>query len=345
MHSSPFGTLPTGDPVEIHTLENTSGLQLKVIPYGASIVSLSVPDRDGRQADVVLGFSNLAGYAAPHPYIGAVAGRVAGRISGARFTLDGITHNLAVNDPPNHLHGGTTGFDRRLWSAQPVSRSDGADSLRLAYRSPDGEEGYPGTVDVAVTYTVAKDNALVIETEAVTDKATPFSPTQHAYFNLAGEGAGTIKDHQLRIFSDTVVPTDEHFGLLDRLEPVREANDFTRSRSIGEALPGLHREHGDAYRLPRSTPGECRVAARVSEPQTGRVLTVSTTEDYVQFYTARFLDGSLTGKSGRPYGPFSGFCLECEGYANGANHPELGDIILRPGQTFRQRTIFAFSVQ
>ena len=342
MNPLSIGALPAGQIT--YTLANTSGFSLPVIPYGATVTSLLVPDRHGCLADVVLGFDNLAGYLAPHPYFGAIAGRVAGRISGARFALDGHTYELAPNDPPNHLHGGRVGFNRRLWSATPLPRADGAASLRLGYHSPDGEEGYPGRVDVAVTYTVTAGNALVMETEATTDRATPFSLTQHSYFNLAGEGTGSIEGHALQIHADDFAPTDDRMTLLGRREPVAgRGNDFNRSRRIGDALPHLFKAHGDLYFLPPLGEASPRLAAHLHEPTSGRTLTVSTTEDCLQLYTGASLDGSLTGKSGRPYGPHSGLCLECEGYPDGANTPALGDIILRPGHPLRHTTIYAFT--
>lgn len=349
MLALPYGALPSGETVEAYTLTNAGGFSLQVITYGATVTSMRVPDRHGRLADVVLGFGHLRSYLAPHPYFGAIVGRVAGRITGARFVLDGCAHELAPNDPPNHLHGGRVGFDRRLWSATPVFRADGAASLRLAYRSPDGEEGYPGKVDVAVTYTVTADNAFMMETEATTDRATPFSLTQHSYFNLAGEDAGTIEGHELKIQADAYAPVDKRMALQGRREQVAgQGNDFNRPRRVGNALPHLFQAHGDLYFLPRpeaekSSKKTPRPAARVFEPVSGRVLTVSTTEDCLQFYTGVSLDGSLIGKSGRAYGPHAGLCLECEGYPDGANTPALGNIILRPGQPLRHTTIYAFS--
>lgn len=334
-----YGALPTGEAVEQCTLSNANGFSAEVINYGATVTSLRVPDRNGEVADVVLGFDNLESYVAPHPFFGAVAGRVAGRISGARFELDGGVYELDPNDPPNHIHGGRAGFDKRLWTMERAG-GNGA-SVRLTYRSGDGEEGYPGNVDVAVTYTVTDDNALVMETWAASDRATPFSITQHSYFNLAGEGRGTIQDHDLQIMSDSYAPTDDRMGLLGRREPVA-ANDLRKARRLGEVLPAIFHSHGDLYFLSKGQT-EPRLAARLYEPESGRVLTVSTTEECIQFYSGVSLDGSLTGKSGRKYGRHAGLCLECEGYPDGANTPALGDIILRPGKPLRQTTVYAFS--
>lgn len=341
MKQFPYGNLPDGRTVEAFTLEGRGGLIMQVITYGATITSLLVPDREARSADVVLGFNRLTDYLAPHPYFGAVIGRVAGRIRGEGFSVDGTHYPLTANDPPNHLHGGQTGFDRRLWTPSPISET----SLQLLYQSPDGEEGYPGNVTAKVTYSINEQNVLSVETEATTDRATPFSLTHHSYFNLAGEGHGTIENHELQILADTYAPTDENLTLLGRRETVGK-NDFTKARRIGAALKDLHLAHGDLYFLkdPHNTEAATlKHAARLYEPMRGRCLTVSTTEDCLQLYTGVALDGSHTGKSGKPYGPHAGLCLECEGYPYGANTPSLGNIILRPGETFRQTSHYAFS--
>ena len=347
LQSRGFGFLPTGQAVEAWTLHGAGGLECEVITYGGIVTRLSAPDREERMGDVVLGFNTLDSYLAGHPYFGAIAGRVAGRITDARFHLEGKTYELARNDSPNHLHGGIEGFDKKIWAATPEDRPDGAPSLRLAYRSPDAEEGYPGNVDILVIYTVTADNAFLIETEATTDRPTPFSLTHHSYFNLAGEGAGTIEGHELQIKAEYYAPADDRMALLGRRESViKHGNDFSQPRHLAEAIPRLFQSHGDLYFLPRSDSSDNvpRLAARLFEPTSGRVLTVSTTEDCLQFYTGVSLDGSLIGKSGRPYGRHAGLCLECEGYPDGANTPELGNIILRPGQLVRHTTIYAFSV-
>jgi len=341
MQRLPYGKLPDGRTVEVCTLTGADGALVRILTYGATVAVWHAPDREGRLVDVVLGFDSLKDYLRPHPYFGAIAGRVAGRIRGGRFSLDGQTYQLAVNDPPNHLHGGIEGFHRKVWAASPVARPDGADSVRLCYRSPDGEEGYPGTVEAAVNYTLTADNTLIVETTATTDRATPFSLTQHSYFNLAG--AGTVEDHEVQILADHYAPADEAMGLLGRREPVGLGNDFRRSRRLGEALPDLHNHHGDLYFLPETKTREPRPAARVYEPRSGRILTVSTTEACLQLYTGVGLDGSLTGKSGQPYGPYAGLCLEGEGYPDGVNTPGLGDIILRPDRPLRHASRYAFS--
>jgi len=348
LSSRTFGNVPGGESIEAWTLWGSGGLEVEVINYGATITRLLAPDRNGRLADVVLGFRDLDSYLAGGACFGAIVGRVAGRITGGRFNLEGKTYQLALNDFPNHIHGGVQGFDKKVWTAIGSERQNGAPSLRLSYVSPDGEEGYPGKVEVAVTYTVTDSNILLVETEAVTDQPTPFSLTQHSYFNLAGEAAGSIADHELQIHSDEFVFTDERMTLLGRTGSVAGRScDFRQSRRLGDAMPLLFQNHGDLYCVHReawnnSGPRPVPIV-RLVEPASGRVLEVSTTETHMQFYTGKALDGSLIGKSGVPYARHAGLCLECEGYPDGANTPGLGNIILRPGRTWRATTMYAFS--
>jgi aldose 1-epimerase len=348
--SRTFGFLPNGESVEAWTLCGQGDLVLEIITYGATVTRLLAPDRDGRLADVVLGFNNLDSYLASRAYFGAVVGRVAGRIPEARFSLEGKTYELIQNEPPNHLHGGVEGFDKKIWTAAPVEEPSGAPSLRLAYRSRDGEEGYPGVVDVTVTYSVTEGNIFLIETNAVSDWPTPFGLTQHSYFNLAGEAAGSIADHELQIHSDEFVFTDERMTLLGQVGSVNgRENDFRLPRNLGRAIPLLFQSHGDLYLVHRTeqqgSPSEPVPVARLVHPGSGRVLEVSTTETLLQLYTGAGLDGSLTGKSGTSYARHAGVCLECEGYPDGANASGLGDIILRPGVPQRNTTAYAFSTQ
>ncbi len=344
-----FGQLPGGETVEAWTLNNAAGASLQVITFGAIVSHLRVPDRRGQLDDVVLGFDALAPYLAGHPYFGATVGRVAGRITGGRFCLGDQRFQLAPNDPPNHLHGGNVGFDRKLWHAVPVDRADGADAVRLTLQSPDGDEGYPGPLNASVTFTLTGDNALVYETEVSAPRPTPASLTHHSYFNLAGEGAGPVTDHEFQIFSGFYAPTDAAMTLLGRREAVDGLGcDFRQPRRLGDALPGLPGSHGDLYftGAGSSVHHEFPVSiARVKETRYGRVLEVRTTEECLQFYSGVSLDGSLRGKSGTPYGPHQGFCLECEGYPDGVNTPALGDIVLHPDQPRRHTTVYAFSAE
>lgn len=338
-----FGTLPTGETVDEYTLINAQGLKLKFITYGGIINELHVPDRHGVKGDVVLGFNDLERYLGSHPYFGAITGRVAGRITGGRFTLEGRSYQLLVNDPPNHLHGGALGFDKRLWTAEVVTDTAELDSVKLTCHSPDGEEGYPGNLDIAVTYSLSDANEVIIRYEAVTDQATPLSLTNHSYFNLAGEGNGTIEHHRLQISSAEIALTDSQMTLLgDRAPVAGQPNDFNRPKQLVDALPHLLNSHGDNYLIPRADKKSLQPVARLEDFASGRLMEVLTTEDCLQLYTGAYLDGSLAGKSGRTYPRFGGLCLECQGYPDGMNHPELGDIILQPGEVYRQTTIYRF---
>ena len=349
MASSPafrtFGHLPSGESVEAWTIRGSRGLVVEILTYGAIVSRLLVPGRDGDLQDVVLGFDDLDSYLADRAYFGAMVGRVAGRVTGARFSLDGRIYELAANEPPNHLHGGCQGFSKRLWTDARAFEEDESQSLCLAYVSPDGEEGYPGTVRVTVTYTVTNRNVFLIRTEAITDRATPLSLTSHCYFNLAGEHSGSIADHELAILAENYFPVGSDMALLGESKPLSAANDFTRLRSLGEAIPKLSRNHGDLYSIGRpGDAGSQRVpAARLVHGASGRMMDVSTTATHLQLYTAAGLDGTILGKSGRPYGRYAAVCLECEGYPDGANVPAMGDIILRPGRLQCEETAYAFS--
>lgn len=350
MPSSPvsraFGLLPTGEPVEAWTITGSSGLVVEILTYGGIISRLLVPGPGGKLTDVVLGFNRLEPYLSDRAYFGAVAGRVAGRITDASFALDGETYELARNDGPNHLHGGRQGFGKRLWSVAAIDLEKNNPSLRLTYRSPDGEEGYPGTVDVAVTYTVTEGNVLLIQSEAVSARATPLSLTFHSYFNLAGHDSGSIADHELQIHADKYVPTDEHMTLKGTLADVTSGNDFRSPRRIGDAIPQLFQSHGDLYRtreIAAEDAGRTLVpVARLVHWASRRAMEVSTTAPYLQVYTGAALDGIITGKSGVAYQRHAGICLECEEYPDGARVPAMGDIILRPGQLYSQVSTFTF---
>lgn len=335
---SPFGCLPSGELVDKYDLSNSASLSVSVITYGGIIQSLCVPDRDGKMADVVLGFGNLDSYVKGHPYFGCITGRVAGRISGGKFRIDGRDYSLAINNGPNHLHGGLTGLDKRLWKAEVLP-----DGVTLRYRSPDGEEGYPGNLDIAVAYRLTDSNDFIIESEVVSDQVTPVSLTNHTYFNLAGEGAGSIEDHVVQIFADDFVPTDNDLTLSGRRQSVAgQSNDLRDPRRLGDVIPNLHLQHGDNYLLRPTGANGLAMVALVSDPASGRQLEIRTNETNLQFYTGFFLDGTLTGKSGKVYGSHAGLCLECQGYADGVAHPELGDILVRPGEPRRRMTMYNF---
>lgn len=342
MEQEIFGKLPSGEEVHRFTLTNRNGLRTRVLTYGGIVSELQVPDRNGDIGDVVLGFDNLEDYLDPRmPYFGTITGRVAGRITGGRFTLDGEEFQLERNDGPNHLHGGSTNLSHRNWRPEVEG-----DTLHLHYLSPDGESGYPGNVPIRVSYSLTSDNALRIDYAATTDKPTPLSLTNHSYFNLAGEGSGTIHDHVLQIHADETVAMDEHCTLLGRREPVAgKAGDFTTPVRIGDRIDGLLKQHGGDYIVRDGGRGELVPVAQLSEPTSGRILAAFSTHDHLQLYTAAMLEPIFTGKSSRVYERFGAVCLECQGYPDGVNTPELGDIILLPGKTYRHTTIYRFSAE
>lgn len=335
-----FGELPGGEIVEAYTLAGSGGASMEVLSYGGIVRSIRMPDRNGQLADVVLGFDTLDPYLAGHPFFGAITGRVAGRIPGGRFTVEGKTYELVQNDGPNHLHGGLQGLDKRNWKITPNEREDGADSIRLTYLSPDGEEGYPGTAFFCLNYTLTQDNVFLIESEVTSDRATPVCLTHHGYFNLAG--GGDIFEHELAVYSDRAFLVDEVMTPLGRTEAIAGGTrDFSSPRRLGEAIPRLFKSHGDCYALPGG--GEIFLAARLSDPASGRALEVSTNEHCLQIYTAASIDCAWAGKSGQPYRPFAGLCLECQGYPAGVDFPEFGSIIVSPGHPQRRTTRYAFS--
>jgi aldose 1-epimerase len=361
LSSRAFGTLSTGETVEAWTISGSGGLAAEILAYGGIVRTLLAPGRDGRLDDMVLGFDELESYLTDRAYFGAVIGRIAGRVSEGRSFVDGKCYPLARNEGSNHLHGGFEGFHRKLWKATPLAQSRNPEfrdleprdgelrdrpSLRLEYFSPDGEEGYPGSVNVAVTYTITPENVLEIRSEATSDRPTPLSLTFHSYFNLAGAASGSIGDHELQIHADEFVAVDEKMTLLDDLRCVNNGNDFRRTRRMEDAIPELFRNHGDLYRI-RKTAEEASSsgpvhAAQLSHRPSGRVMDVSTTATYLQLYTGVGLDGSVKGKQGIRYERHAGLCLECEGYPNGASKPAMGDILLHPGQVQREITRFAF---
>lgn len=336
--SEVIGKTAAGDAVEAFVLTNANGLRMRVMTYGGIVTHLEVPDREGRLADVCLGCPDLEGYLGEHPYFGALVGRVAGRLTHGKFTIDGVDYTVACNQPPNHLHGGVHALDKKVWTAEVVGDS----ALKLSYRSPDGEEGYPGTVDISVVYTLTDTDEWVLEYEAVTDKATPLSLTNHAYFNLAGEETGSVADHVVQILADRYVPVDEEFTLSDRIEAVG-SNDLREPKRVGDAVKGLFGGHGDNYLMPEG--GGVKEVARVRDPGSGRVMVVKTDAPVLQFYTSVNMEGTDVGKNGQVYQPLSGLCFECQGYPAGVNDSPVGSIVLRPGEVYRQETVYAFSCE
>ena len=347
---APWGTMPDGAAVEIFTLTNAHGVEVKAITYGGIIQSLRVPDRGGRLDDVVLGFDTLKGYLGEHPYFGAIIGRYGNRIGKAQFTLDGRTYTLAANDGPNHLHGGVKGFDKVLWKAEPVEGGDGP-AVRFTRTSPDGEEGYPGTLGVQVTYTITDANALVVDYVAKTDKPTPVNLTQHSYFNLAGQASGDILGHELMLNADRYTPVDGTLIPTGELAPVAGTSfDFRQATAIGARINQEHpqlkfgRGYDHNWVLVRGGDG-LRLAARVHEPKTGRTLEIATTEPGIQFYAGNFLDGKIAGKAGAVYRHRTGFCLETQHFPDSPNKPQFPSTILKPGAEYRSRTVFTFGTK
>jgi aldose 1-epimerase len=344
-----FGATADGTAVDVFTLRNAAGVEVRAINYGAIITSLKVPDRTGAMGDIVLGFDSLDGYLKGHPFFGAIVGRYGNRIGKARFTLDGQSYPLAANNGQNHLHGGVRGFDKHVWQAERMAgRSAGVIFSRT---SPDGEEGYPGTLAVRVSYELTDGNELVVDYQATTDKATPVNLTQHSYFNLAGDGAGDILEHRLMINADRYTPVDGTLIPTGVLAPVKGTPfDFTTATAIGARIGDNHPQlkNGQGYDhnwVLNRTGNGLSLAARVAEPTTGRMLEVSTTEPGVQFYAGNFLDGKLTGKSGRAYHRRSGFCLETQHFPDSPNKPNFPSTILKPGEEYRSRTVFTFGVE
>ena len=345
-----FGKTPDGTPVELYVLKG-GRITVKVMTYGAIVTELDVPDRQGKMADVVLGFDTLEGYLADHPYFGATVGRVANRIAKGTFTLDGHDYALAVNNGPNTLHGGLKGFDKVVWKAQDVSGPDGP-AVKFTYVSKNGEEGYPGNLSVGVTYSLRSgrdSEGLQIDYTATTDQATPVNLTNHSYFNLAGPAAGTVLGHELEVFADQYTPADDTLIPTGAIEPVRGTPlDFTTATPIGARINQLKGDpvgydHNYVLRNAPNASKAPRLAARVREPASGRVLEVLTTEPAVQLYTGNFLDGTLKGKGQVAYRKHQGFCLETQHYPDSVHHASFPSTILRPGSTYTQTTIYKFS--
>jgi aldose 1-epimerase len=346
LEERPFGKTPDGTPVELYVLRNANGMTAKIMTYGAILTELDVPDKNGKLGDVVLGFDDLKGYLAGHPYFGAIVGRVANRIAKGKFTLDGKEYKLATNNGPNALHGGLKGFDKVVWKAEPRNLGDSL-SVQLTYRSPDGEEGYPGNLTAVVTYTLTDKNELKIDYKATTDKATPVNLSNHTYFNLAGPGSGDILDHELMLAADTYTPVDDTLIPTGEIKPVKGTPlDFTKPETIGARIDQLKGEpRGYDHNFVLNSGGKSlALTAHVVEPKTGRVMEMYTTEPGVQFYTGNFLDGSIKGRGG-VYKKHQGFCLEAQHFPDSVNHDNFPPVILRPGKTYTQTTVYKFSTK
>lgn len=340
------------DSIKLYTLKNDAGMTVKVTNYGAIITSIVVPDRDGNMADVALGYDRIEEYinAVDKPYFGAVVGRYGNRIANGEFSLNGKSYSLLKNNGNNHLHGGAIGFDKVVWEA---AYNESANTISLTYLAKDMEEGYPGSLKVKVTYTLTEDNTIEVDYAASADKATPVNLTQHTYFNLRGEGEGTILGHNLMLNASKFTPVDK--GLIPTGEMPAVAGtpfDFTSSKPIGRDIDQDHQQleiglgYDHNWILDKDgNAGKLTLAARVDEPTTGRSLEIHTTEPGIQFYSGNFLDGRLEGKAGKSYIHRGGFCLETQHYPDSPNQPNFPSTILNPGETYTSRTTFNFFVK
>ena len=339
-----FGQTADGTAIESYTIYNSQGASAKVITYGATVAELHVPDKNGKMADVVLGFDNLEGYLGQHPHFGGAIGRYGNRIAKGKFTLDGKEYQLAINNPPNSLHGGPTGFDRRVWKAQPVEVKDGA-AVRCTYLSKDGEENFPGNLTVSVTYTLTNTNEFKLEYSAETDKDTIVNLTNHSYFNLAG--SGDVLKHVLYLNADKYTPVDATLIPTGEIASVGNTPlDFRKSTAIGAHIGEIKDIGGyDHNYVVNGAAGTLRIAARVTEPSSGRQMEVWTTEPGVQFYSAIGLNGSITGKGGIAYPKYGALCLETQHYPDSPNRPNFQSTVLKPGTSFYSETIYKFSAK
>ena len=350
----PLGSLPDGRPVTLYELTNSRGIEIRIMDFGGIVQSIRVPDRDGARGDIVLGYDDLEGYIRQNVHFGALIGRYGNRISRARFELDGKTYRLCANLGTDHLHGGPSGFDKVLWSASPISES-GVSGLHLTHLSVDGEEGYPGNLNVEVDYRLNEENELILDYRAITDQATPLNLTHHTYFNLGS--SDDVLDHELWIdakqflpVSQALIPTGEF------REVAQTAFDFRSPRTIGARIRRDDDQltwaggYDHTFVLPRGgdataedgEPGLPILIARVAEPHSGRTLEVETTEPGVQFYSGNSLSSEIVGKGGRAYCPHAGFCLETQHFPDSPNRPEFPSTILRPGEEYRSRTVYRF---
>lgn len=336
-----FGNLEDGREVDLFTLVNSNGLEAKIANFGGIITSLKVPDRDGNLENIVLGFDNLQDYLGGHPYFGALIGRYGNRIAGGRFEIEGREYQLATNDGENHLHGGNIGFDKVLWNAEVI---DG-EVLQLTYLSPDGEEGYPGNLEVMVTYKLTDENELIIDYEATTDKTTHVNLTAHSYFNLTGDFSSTILDHQLKLNAAHYTPVNEQLIPTGEIAPVDGTPfDFTDFNPIGSRIGQVEGGYDHNFVLEGES-GSLKTAAELIEPESGRKLTVYTTQPGVQFYSGNFLNGSLVSPDGIPYDRHSGMCLEPQHFPDSPNKPHFPSTILMPGEIYKSQISYSFSVE
>ena len=346
MSKQVYGKMPDGTVVDLYTLTNSAGMKVKLITYGGIITAVETPDRNGKLANITLYRDSLEDYLAGHPYFGCIVGRYANRIAKGRFVIDGVEYKLATNNGPNHLHGGVKGFDKYVWQASPVE-GDGYAGVVLKHESPDGDEGYPGKLSVTVTYTLNDQNELKMEYVATTDKPTHVNLTNHAYWNLAGAGAGDILGHVLMLNADRFLPVDDTLIPLGEPRSVKDTPmDFTSPQTIGSRIDQVEGGYDHCYILRRSPDEKLALAARVVEPKSGRTMEIRTTKPAIQFYTGNFLDGSITAAGGNiSYEKHYGFCLETEYFPDSPNRPEYPSTLLKPGQTYHHITVHKFGVE
>lgn len=347
---APFGTLPDGTAVDLFTMVNANGMEVRASNYGGIITALLVPDGSGKVSDVTLGLKSFDDYVKNPPYFGAIIGRYGNRIAKGQFKIDDQTYKLPKNDGPNTLHGGVKGFDKVVWQAEPFEKEDSVGVI-FTYTSKDGEEGFPGNLQTRVTYTLTDKNELSFDYHATTDKPTVVNLTQHAYFNLAGDGNGDVLGHEFTIYANEYTPVNKQLIPTGKLAPVTDTPfDFRNKVKLAERVTADHEQIKFAggidhnFVLNRKQPG-LMLAARVSEPTTRRVMEVHTTEPGVQFYTGNFLDDKLAAKPGKPYARHSGFCLETQHYPDSPNQPEFPSTVLRPGEEYNSKTVYTFSVR
>ena len=343
IQQSNFGKAPDGRDVHLFTLTNAAGLRARIMTWGATLISMETPDRDGKLGHITLGYDALDGYLADCPYFGCIVGRCGNRIAAGKFTLDGTEYALATNDGPNHLHGGDKGFDKKVWEAEVVSESPPA--VKFTYSSPDGEEGYPGTLDVTVVYTLTDANALSLEYTATTDAPTVVNLTHHPYWNLADGGAGSVLDHELMLAADRYLPVSETLIPSGQLRPVAGTPmDFAQPTAIGARITEVDGGYDHNWVL-NSQDGSLALAAVVCDSTTGRTMEIRTTEPGIQFYSGNFLDGSKVGRGGVAYHQHHGFCLETQHYPDSPNEPDFPPVVLRPGETYTQTTVHTFGTK
>jgi len=336
-----FGQTQDGEEVDLYTLTNANGIRAKITNYGATLVSLEVPDKDGKLGDITLGFDKIDGYLADHPYFGSTVGRYANRIGGAKFVLDGVEYKLAANNGANHLHGGVKGFHKAVWDAEQVEGEQEV-GLTMTYLSMDGEEGYPGNLACIVTYTLTNNDELRIDYEALTDKTTVVNLTNHTYWNLAGQGSGDILSHELTLEAEKYTPVDEGLIPTGEIKSVENSPmDFTKPMAIGSRIEEVAGGYDHNYVL-NSGGGQLALCATVYEPTSGRVLEIHTTEPGIQLYSGNFLDGSVTGKAGKVYNKHYGFCLETQHFPDSPNKPDFPTVVLPGGEKYATTTVHKF---